>query len=125
MVEEARGYPAGSAIVPLDQEAANVAIHLLEPDSPDSLIYWGFFNSIFEQKEYGESYMIEKIAPDLLAKDPDLKRQFEEKLKDPEFAKSPGARLQFIYEHSPYFTGQNVGVYPVGRINKHVVRSVR
>ena len=55
-------------IVPLAQEAANVAIHLLEPDSPDSLIYWGFFNSIFEQKEYGESYMIEKIAPEMLAK---------------------------------------------------------
>jgi hypothetical protein len=115
-VEEMRWYPAGSVLVPMDQEAANVVIHLLEPDSPDSLLYWGFFNSIFEQKEYGESYMIEKIAPEMLAKDPTLKREFEEKLKDPEFAKSPGARLRFIYERSPYFTGQNVGVYPIGRI---------
>jgi len=115
LVTEPGSFPADTLLVPMDQEAANVAIHLLEPDSPDSLLYWGFFNSIFEQKEYGESYMIEKIAPDLLAKDPDLKRQFEEKLKDPEFAKNPGARLRFIYERSPWFTEQKVGFYPVLR----------
>lgn len=115
VVSENRSFPAETRFVPMNQEAANVAIHLLEPDSPDSLLYWGFFNSIFEQKEYGESYMIEKIAPDLLAKDPDLKKQFEEKLKDPEFAKSPGARLRFIYEHSPWFTEQKVGFYPILR----------
>jgi hypothetical protein len=120
LVKEYRTYRSGSVLVPMTQDAANVAIHLLEPDSPDSLLYWGFFNSIFEQKEYGESYMIEKIAPEMLAKDPELKRQFEEKLKDPEFAKSPGARLRFIYEHSPYFTGQKVGVYPVGRITSGI-----
>jgi hypothetical protein len=116
LIKETRTYPTGSVIVPMSQEAASVAIHLLEPDSPDSLLYWGFFNSIFEQKEYGESYMIEKIAVDMLAKDPELKRQFEERLKDPEFAKSPFARLRFIYERSPYYTGQKVGIYPVGRI---------
>jgi Zinc carboxypeptidase len=116
LVTETRTYPAGSVMVSMAQDGADVAIHLLEPDSPDSLLYWGFFNSIFEQKEYGESYMIERIAPDLLAKDPDLKRQFDEKLKDPDFAKSPGARMRFIYEHSPYFTDQKVGVYPVGRV---------
>jgi hypothetical protein len=116
VVKEKRTIPPGMLLVSMSQEAANAAIHLLEPDSPDSLLYWGFFNSIFEQKEYGESYMIEKIAPDMLAKDPDLKRQFEEKLKDPEFAKNPGARLRFIYEHSPYYTGQKVGEYPVVRV---------
>lgn len=116
LVKEKRIYPAGSILIPMSQEGANVAIHLLEPDSPDSLLYWGFFNSVFEQKEYGEGYMIEKIAPELLATDPGLKREFEEKLKDPEFAKSPFARQRFFYERSPYFTGQKVGVYPVGRI---------
>lgn len=115
-IRETRTYPAGSVLIPLDQEAANVVIHLMEPDSPDSFLYWGFFNSIFEQKEYGEGYMIEKIAPDMLERDPALKKEFEEKLKDPEFAKNAFARLRFIYERSPYFTGQKVGVYPVGRI---------
>ncbi len=46
---------------------------LLEPDAPDSLLFWGFFNSIFEQKEYGEGYMLEKLARDMLAKDEKLK----------------------------------------------------
>lgn len=121
LVKEKIKYPRGSVLVYLDQAAANVAIHLLEPDSPDSLLYWGFFNSIFEQKEYGEAYMIEKIAPAMLENDPDLKRRFEEKLKDPEFAKNAFARLRFIYENSPYYTGQKIGLYPVGRIDFRVI----
>lgn len=46
--------PVGSVIVPMDQRAANVAINLLEPQAPDSLLHWGFLNAIFEAKEYGE-----------------------------------------------------------------------
>ncbi len=106
-----------SVIVPLDQEAANVAIHLLEPDSQDSFIYWGFFSAIFEQKEYGEGYVVEKLAREMMAKNPGLKKEFEEKLKDEKFAKNPRARLNFFYERSPYFD-RRIGLYPVGRIIK-------
>ena len=115
-VKETRTYPAGSAIVPMAQVAANVAIHLLEPNGPDSFVYWGFFDSIFEQKEYGEGYVVEKLAREMLAKDPNLQKEFDEKLKDPAFAKNPRARLLFFYERSPYYLNQKVGVYPVGRI---------
>lgn len=116
LIKETREFPANSIIVPLDRETANVAIHLLEPNSQDSFVYWGFFNAIFEQKEYGEGYVLEKLAREMLAKDANLKRGFEEKLKDEKFAKSPQARLNFFYERSPYFINQRVGVYPVGRI---------
>jgi hypothetical protein len=119
-VKETRTYATGSILIPMDQEAANVAIHLLEPNGPDSFVYWGFFNSIFEQKEYGESYQIEKVAAKMLAEDPKLKAEFEAKLKDEAFAKNPRARLNFFYERSPYFLNQKVGVYPVGRITKMV-----
>ena len=61
-IKETRTFPANSIIIPLDQTAADVAIHLFEPNSPDSFMYWGFFSPIFEQKEYGESYILEKIA---------------------------------------------------------------
>ncbi len=115
-ITETREFPAGSVLIPTAQTAANVAIHLLEPNSPDSLVYWGFFNAIFEQKEYGEGYVLEKLAREMLAKDANLKREFEEKLKDETFAKNPRARLNFFYERSPYFTNQRVGFYPVGRI---------
>ncbi len=117
-VKETRTYAAGSILIPMAQEAANVAIHLLEPNGPDSFVYWGFFNSIFEQKEYGESYQIEKVAAAILANDPKLKAEFEAKLKDESFAKNPRARLNFFYERSPYFLNQKVGIYPVGRIVK-------
>lgn len=114
-VKETRAFPANSVIVPLDQAAANVAIHLLEPASQDSLAYWGFFNLIFEQKEYGEGYVVEKLAREMLEKSPELRKEFEEKLKDESFAKNPYARLNFFYQRSPYYD-KRIGLYPVGRI---------
>lgn len=104
----------------MDQEAANVAVHLLEPNGPDSFLYWGFFNSIFEQKEGGSGYVLEKLAVDMLAKDPKLQEEFDRRLQDPAFARSPQARLRFFYERSPYYLNQKVGIYPVGRILKPV-----
>ncbi len=115
-IKETREFPVNSVVVPLAQETANVAIHLLEPNSPDSFVYWGFFNAIFEQKEYGEGYVLEKLAREMLAKDAALRKEFEERLKDEKFAKSPFARLSFFYERSPYFANQRIGIYPVGRI---------
>jgi Zinc carboxypeptidase len=114
--KETRTYAAGSILVPMAQEAANVAIHLLEPAGPDSFVYWGFFNSVFEQKEYGESYQLEKLAKEMLAKDPKLQDEFNERLLDPAFNRSPQARLKFFYERSPYYLNQKVGIYPIGRI---------
>ena len=115
-IKEKRTYAAGSVIVSLDQEAANVAIHLLEPAGPDSFVSWGFFNSVFEQKEYGENYILEKLATKMLADDPKLQEEFDRRLLDPAFARSQRARLEFFYQHSPYYLNQKVGVYPVGRI---------
>ncbi|MEO7323705.1 MAG: M14 family metallopeptidase, partial [Dokdonella sp.] len=44
-------FEPGAILVRLDQSAANVAINLLEPRASDSLVRWGFFDAIFEQKE--------------------------------------------------------------------------
>ncbi len=119
-VKETRTFLAGSALVPLDQEGAGVAIHLLEPNGPDSLLFWGFFNSIFEQKEGGSGYVLEKLAREMLEKDPSLQEEFDRRLLDPAFARSPQARLRFFYERSPYYKAQKIGVYPIGRIVKPV-----
>ncbi len=118
-ITETRTFPANSIIIPLDQTAADVIIHLLEPESQDSFMFWGFFSAIFEQKEYAESYILEKIVEEMLEKDANLKKEFEEKLKDAEFAKNPRARLNFFYERSPYFD-KKIGLYPVGRIVKNL-----
>ena len=115
-VTETRTFPAGSLIVPLAQAWARVAINLLEPDAPDSLVRWGFFNATFEQKEYGEAYVVEKLAREMLASDPQLAADFKERLSsDAAFASSPQARLEFFYKRSPYWD-QQMNLYPVGRI---------
>ena len=118
LIQALRAIPAGSAVVPLDQRGARVAIHLLEPQAPDSLMAWGFFNALFERKEYAEPYVMESLARDMLAKDPKLKEEFERRLaEDKEFAASPEARLEFFYRRSPYWD-QQMNLYPVGRITK-------
>jgi hypothetical protein len=94
-----------------------VAVEWLEPAAPDSALQWGFFDSIFEIKEYGEAYVLEKLAREMMAKDPKLKAEFERKVaNDPEFAGSPAARLEFFYERSPWFATNRRGMYPVGRL---------
>lgn len=64
-----------------------------------------------------KGYVLEKLAQDMLAKDKNLRREFEEKLKDENFAKNPFARLNFFYTRSPYFD-KRIGLYPVGRITR-------
>jgi hypothetical protein len=109
-------YPAGSVVVPMDQRGAKIAMHFLEPEAPDSAVTWGYFDAIFEQKEYGEGYVLEKLAREMLAKDPKLKEEFENKLaSDKDFAASPSERLNFFYKRSPYWDSR-LGLYPVGRL---------
>ncbi len=116
LVRERRTFPSGSVVVPVNQELARLVINLLEPDAPDSLVKWGFFNATFEQKEYGEAYIVETLAREMLAKDPQLRAEFEKRMKDDAaFAASPQARLNFFYRRSPYWD-QQMALYPVGRI---------
>jgi Zinc carboxypeptidase len=113
---ESRSFPAESLLVPVAQPLSKLVINLLEPEAPDSFVRWGFFNAIFEQKEYAEAYILEDLAREMLARDQNLKREFEAKLSaDTRFAASPAARLHFFYCRSPYWD-QQMNLYPVGRI---------
>ena len=113
---EKRKIPAGSYIVSTDQRTIKVIVNLLEPEAEDSFIKWGFFNAIFEQKEYYEAYVMEKISQEMIKKDPQLKKEFDEKLSlDEKFKNDPNARLNFFYERSPYYDSQ-LNVYPVMRV---------
>lgn len=117
-VTEVRTLPVGSVVVSLDQPGARVAIHLLEPGAPDALVAWGMFDAIFEQKEYAEGYVLEKLAREMLARDPALKVEFEKRLaSDQAFRESPRARLNFFFERSPY-KDKAIGAYPVVRVTK-------
>jgi hypothetical protein len=114
---EKMSFAAGSVVVPLDQRAAKVAIHLLEPEAEDSLMQWGFFDTIFEQKEYGEPRVLEKLARDMMAHDPKLKAEFEQRLAtDKDFAVNPYARLQWFFYRSPWNDVEQ-NRYPVVRLS--------
>lgn len=114
-------FPAGSAVVYLDQPAAKVILHLLEPDGPDSLVRWGYLDAIFEQKEYGEEYVLEPLAREMLERDPKLREEFEREIAaDPAFAASAKARLDFFYRRTPFWDGR-FNVYPIGRIFERLI----
>ena len=115
-VHETRSFPTGSALVRTAQRMGPVAIEWLEPSAPDCALQWGFFDPIFEQKEYGEPYVVERLAREMEAADPALKAEFDAKVaSDSTFAASPTARLDFFYQRSDFGKANHVGDYPVAR----------
>jgi hypothetical protein len=123
-VTQQRTFSEGTAVIIMNQRTNRVIAHLLEPKGPDSFVAWGFFDAIFERKEYAEYYVLEAMARDMLAKDDALKKEFEKKLaSDSSFAASPRERLYFFYERSPYWDAW-MNVYPVGKVMKEVVLPV-
>lgn len=114
--EQQRSYPAGSVWVPLDQPAARVAVHLLEPCGPDSFFAWGFFSSVMERKEYFERYVMEPMAQEMLDNDDELRAEFERRLEeDEEFRDSSWQRLEFFYRRTEH-ADPDWRLYPVARV---------
>jgi hypothetical protein len=117
LIREKRNVPSGTFYISTNQRTIRVIANLFEPKSGDSFIRWGFMNSIFEQKEYFENYVMEKIAEEMLSKDAQLREDFQTKLnEDEEFRNNPEERLNFFYKRSPYYD-KNYQVYPLMRID--------
>jgi hypothetical protein len=107
----------GSLFVPIYQPGARLVVALLEPEAPDSLAFWGFFNAYFEQKEYMEPYVAEAEAKRMLEEDPDLSTEFNKRLAEDEgFRNSPNARLRFFYERHPSWDNSK-DLYPIFRVS--------
>ena len=112
-------YPSGSLYIDMDQPASRVAMWMLEPAAPGSLTYWGFFNVCVQA---GNEFWIrpqymEVKGREMLAKDPQLKAQFEEKLRtDAAFAKNPQAILDFFYQIVRKRSHQNNELHPAWRV---------
>jgi len=115
-ITEDRLIPKGSAIVETNQQCGRIIPHFLEPKGNGSMLYWGYFDAVFEQKEYGENYVLEQLAADMLAADAGLRKEFEsKKATDTVFAKSPQNILNWFYNKSPYVDNRK-GIYPVARV---------
>lgn len=106
----------GDYFISTNQRLVPLIVFLLEPKSPDSFLSWGFFNQIFERKEYFEFYSMEPIAKNMFETNEELRNEFLMKLEnEEEFRKSAYARLNFFYERSPYFD-EKYKIYPILRI---------
>ncbi len=115
---ERRAVAAGSLFVPIAQAKSQLVLTLLEPRGPDSLVSWGFFNAAFEPKEYMEPYVADALGVEMLKTDPHAWQEFEGRLRDdPEFARSPAARLQFFYRRHPSWDDR-LNLYPVLRVER-------
>ncbi len=108
-------FPAGSVRIPTDQPLGDLAVVLLEPESADSFLRWGFFIEVFSRTEYAESYILEPLAREMLARDPALREAFEARLAaDDAFRASAARRLHWFYERTPYIDERYL-LYPVAR----------
>jgi hypothetical protein len=114
---EPRAVAKGALFVPIAQPKARLVMAILEPQAPDSLLAWGFFNNAFERKEYMEEYVAEDVAREQLAADPALAAEFRRKVEtDEAFAKNPHARLEFFARRHASWD-ERLNLYPVMRTN--------
>ena len=91
-------------------------MEVLEPEAMDSYFTWNFFDPILSQKEGFSSYVFEDTAEKLLAENPQLKMQLEEKrASDTSFARNAYQQLDFIFKNSPYAEPDH-NRYPVFRL---------
>jgi hypothetical protein len=111
---EHRSFPRGTYWVPVDQPGGITAMRLLEAESPDALLRWNAFDTIFERGIILERWALEESAKRLMT-DPGIRAEYEAALEDSSFASDPDARLEFFFQKTPYVEdGHNL--YPVYRI---------
>ncbi len=118
LVKEKIAVPAGSFWVPMKQRRARLILAMLEPQAPDSLARWGFCDAVLFSGGRGAEgpYLTEPIARRMMADNPDLRKQFDDKVAaDPAFAADPQARLMWWFQRSNY-APSTAGRYPILRV---------
>ena len=112
-------FPKGSYFIPINQKAWKRLVYLLEPESSVGFMQMGYFNSMFERKEYGEIYVLDTLAQNML-KDKKIAAAFEEKKSaEPDFAKDGWAQLMWFYDNSPW-KDQRRSTIPVFKVMDEV-----
>ena len=109
----------GDLVIATDQSCNRYIVETLEPQGDDSYFAWNFFDGILQQKEWFSDYIFEEKAASILASDPKLRSEFDEKMKDKEFANDHFSQLAFIYQHSIYHE-RSQNRYPVARLSEWI-----
>ncbi|HEV8579711.1 MAG TPA: M14 family metallopeptidase [Thermoanaerobaculia bacterium] len=111
---ERRSVPAGALWVPADQPDFEVAVQLLEPEAPDSLLSWGLLSTVFEGKEYIDPRVLEGLVAEML-KDPKIAAEWQAALQDEKLAADSNARYLWWYRRTPYWD-ETIGLLPYFRV---------
>ena len=96
-------FRKGDIFIDTNQKGIRYLLETLEAEATDSFFNWNFFDTILQQKEGYSSYVFEDVAEQLLKDSPELKKLFDEKMKDENFSKNPRQQLDFIHKNSPYY----------------------
>ena len=111
-------FRAGDYVFPTRQKGVKYLLETLEPEAGDSFFNWNFFDTILQQKEGYSDYVFEDLAAEILKVNPNLKAGLEAKrASDAEFAKNPGAQLDWVYKNSVHYEKAHLA-YPVYRIRQ-------
>jgi len=111
---EKRDLPEGTLWIPADQPDFEVAVQLLEPEAPDSLLAWGLLSGVLERKEYIDSRVLEGLVQGML-EDPATAEAWKRVLEDESFAADASARYLWWYRRTPHWD-ETLGLMPVMRL---------
>lgn len=109
-------FRKGDYLITTFQDGARYLLETLEPAAVDSFFNWNFFDTVLQQKEGFSPYVFEDIARDLLEKDAELNKEFEDKKRsDAEFRNNWYAQLDWIHKRSNNYEESHLR-YPVFRL---------
>lgn len=109
-------FAKGDYVVNTAQPGMRYLLETLEPAGIDSFFNWNYFDTILQQKEGFSPYVWEDKAKELLDKDPELKKEFEQKKKDESsFRESWYAQLDWLHKKSPNYEKAHLR-YPIVRV---------
>lgn len=114
-VDAQETMPVGAIRVPYDQPLGLLAAALLEPESQDSFLAWGFFPEMLAPQPGSEDFVQAAQVDALLTRDRAVAAAFAAKLAaDPNFADDAEARLQWLLARLPQRDRLHM-IYPIRR----------
>lgn len=108
-------YRKGDYVVPTRNANVRFIIETLEPHAADSYLAWNYFDAILQQQEWYSAYVFEDEAADLLKSDPEIKKKFDQRMKDDEaFRENANAQLYYLFQLSSHYEPTH-NLYPIAR----------
>ena len=114
----------GAIVIPTNQRRVKLIMNMFDPHSANSFLKYGFFNAIFEQSEYFETYVMEPMARKMLDTIPELKERFNAWKKSQPQQPTAYEQLYWFYQQTPYYDSKK-NIYPVFSIDDQSLENIK